>query len=363
MGGTLASLNSLLSVLEGKELKVDIFAMLHKGDFYGRLPNCTILGENAWLSHEVFHRSALVKAFVKLKLFLRKLFEYVGIDLYALYNYIGGKQIHSDEYDAVIGYDETMARIVCRYPAKKRINWIHCDYRRYAHGKDETKYYDRIDEVVCVSEFAKNVFLDIYPQYKDKVKAIHNVINVDLITQKAKEIIDDERFVTDKYTIVSCGRLDPVKQFSKIPKIAAKIKEQYQLPFSWYIIGSGTEAERKVIEAETNRNGMTEEVVMLGLKSNPYPYLAKADLYVCTSVSESFPMVVNEAKALCIPVVSNDFPSVKESLRDNVDGFICTIDEMANTIVKASQKTWVLDNSYYREHNSRIVELIELLIR
>ena len=363
MGGTLASLNSLLSVLEGKELKVDIFAMLHKGDFYGRLPNCTILGENAWLSHEVFHRSALVKAFVKLKLFLRKLFEYVGIDLYALYNYIGGKQIHSDEYDAVIGYDETMARIVCRYPAKKRINWIHCDYRRYAHGKDETKYYDRIDEVVCVSEFAKNVFLDIYPQYKDKVKAIHNVINVDLITQKAKEIIDDERFVTDKYTIVSCGRLDPVKQFSKIPKIAAKIKEQYQLPFSWYIIGSGTEAERKVIEAEINRNGMTEEVVMLGLKSNPYPYLAKADLYVCTSVSESFPMVVNEAKALCIPVVSNDFPSLKESLRDNIDGFICTLDEMANTIVKASQKTWVLDNSYYREHNSRIVELIELLIR
>lgn len=363
MGGTLASLNSLLSVLEGKDLKVDIFAMLHKGDFYGRLPNCTILGENAWLSHEVFHRSALVKAFVKLKLVLRKLFEHVGIDLYALYNYIGGKQIHSDEYDAVIGYDETMARIICRYPAKKRINWIHCDYRRYAQGKDETKYYDRIDEVICVSEFAKNVFTDIYPQYKDKVKTIHNVINVDLITQKAKESIDDKRFVTERYTIISCGRLDPVKQFSKIPKIAAKIKEQYQLPFRWYIIGSGIEAERQQIEAEINSNGVTDEVVMLGLKSNPYPYLAKADLYVCTSVSESFPMVVNEAKALCIPVVSNDFPSVKESLRDNVDGFICTIDEMANTIVKASQKTWVLDNSYYCEHNARIVELIELLIR
>jgi glycosyltransferase involved in cell wall biosynthesis len=362
MGGTLASLNSLLSVLEGKDLKVDIFAMLHKGDFYGRLPNCTILGENAWLSHDVFHRSALVKAFVKLKLVLRKLFEHVGIDLYALYNYIGGKQIHSDEYDAVIGYDETMARIICRYPAKKRINWIHCDYRRYAQGKDETKYYDRIDEVVCVSEFAKNVFTDIYPQYKDKVKTIHNVINLDLITQKAKESIDDKRFVTERYTIISCGRLDPVKQFSKIPKIAAKIKEQYQHPFRWYIIGSGIEAERQQIEAEIDSNGVTDEVVMLGLKSNPYPYLAKSDLYVCTSVSESFPMVVNEAKALCIPVVSNDFPSVKESLRDGIDGYVCTIDEMANTIVKASQTTWALDSSYYREHNARIVELVKALI-
>ena len=187
-------------------------------------------------------------------------------------------------------------------------------------------------------------------------------INVDLITQKAKESIDDKRFVTERYTIISCGRLDPVKQFSKIPKIAAKIKEQYQHPFRWYIIGSGIEAERQQIEAEIDSNGVTDEVVMLGLKSNPYPYLAKSDLYVCTSVSESFPMVVNEAKALCIPVVSNDFPSVKESLRDGIDGYVCTIDEMANTIVKASQTTWALDSSYYREHNARIVESVKALI-
>lgn len=362
MGGTLASLNSLLSVLDGAALKVDIFAMLHTGDFYGRLPNCTILGENAWLSHTIYHRSPFLKAFAKIRLVLRKLFECVGIDLYTIYNYIGGKQIHSDEYDAVIGFDETMARIICRYPAKKRINWIHCDYRRYAQGKNETKYYDQIDEVVCVSEFAKNVFTDIYPQYRNKVKAIHNVINVDLITQKAKDVIDDERFVTDRYTIVSCGRLDPVKQFSKIPSIAARIKEEYQLPFRWYIIGSGEESERLAIEAEIDSNNVADEVIMLGVKNNPYPYMAKANLYVCTSVSESFPMVVNEAKALCLPVVSNDFPSVKESLSDSIDGYVCTIKEMPIFIEKAAKRTWSLDNSYYGKQNASIVESIKRII-
>ena len=99
------------------------------------------------------------------------------------------------------------------------------------------------------------------------------------------------------------------------------------------------------------------------MKSNPYPYLAKVSLYVCTSVSESFQMVVNEVKALCIPVVSNDFTSVKESLRDGIDGYICTTDEMAKTIVKASQKVWELDSSYYREHNARIVESIKTLLK
>ena len=362
MGGTLASLNSLLSVLGEKDLKIDVFAMQHKGDFYGRLPNCAILGENAWLSHAVFHRSLIVKAFVKIRLVLRKLLEYVGIDLYPFFSYIGGKLIHSEEYDAVIGYDEMMARIISYYPAKKRINWIHCDYRRYAKGKNETKYYDRIDEVVCVSEFAKNVFTDIYPQYKGRVKAIQNVINVDLIENKAKEVIEDSLFSTDGYTIVSCGRLDPVKQFSKIPSIAVQLKECYDYPFKWYIIGSGDATEQRAIITEIQKHQVAENVIMLGMKSNPYPYIAKANLYVCTSVSESFPMAVNEAKALCVPVVSNDFPSVKESLRDGIDGYVCAMDEMANTIVKAAQQSWELDNSYYEEHNAQIIGSIKALV-
>ena len=41
---------------------------------------------------------------------------------------------------------------------------------------------------------------------------------------------------------------------------------------------------------------------------------------------------MNEAKALGIPVVSNTFPSVKESLVDGVDGCIVSIDEMPGVI-------------------------------
>ena len=60
----------------------------------------------------------------------------------------------------------------------------------------------------------KKVFSEVYPQYADKVHAIHNIINVEDVRLKAKEAIEDTRFSTDTYTIVSCGRLDPVKQFS-----------------------------------------------------------------------------------------------------------------------------------------------------
>ena len=78
---------------------------------------------------------------------------------------------------------------------------------------------------------------------------------------------------------------------------------------------------------------------MLGQQESIYSYLARCDLYVSTSISESFPMIVNEAKALSIPVISNDFPSVRESINEKTDGIICNYENMAQCIVDTMMKT------------------------
>lgn len=362
IGGTMSSLYSLLSVLDPNRIQVDIFSRVHSGPYYNRMPNCTILKENIWLSHTIFERSIFAKIATKLLLVIRKALEPVGIDMYALYHRIGGKQIHSDEYDAVIGYDESMARLISYFPAKKRINWIHSDYRRFAQGRDETKYYDKIDAVVCVSNFVKGVFSEVYPQYADKVCAIHNVINVEDIRKKAQEAIDDTRFKTDAYTIVSCGRLDPVKQFSLIPRLAAQLKEKETKPFKWYIIGGGNYSEQQAIEAEIVKHNVQDTVSVLGMKKNVYPYIAKSDLYVCTSSSESYPMVVNEAKALLIPVISNNFPSAAESIRNGVEGVICTIEKMVDCIINQMKQPLVISAGSYQNETPSIIRDFEALL-
>ena len=362
IGGTMSSLYSLLSVLNTDKIQVDIFSRVHCGPYYKRMPNCTILKENIWLSHTIYERFIFAKIATKLFLLIRKALEPVGIDMYALYHRIGGKQIHSDEYDAVIGYDESMARLISYFPAKKRINWIHSDYRRFIQGRDESKYYDKIDAVVCVSNYVKGVFSEVYPQYADKVYAIHNVINVGDIRKKAQEAIDDTRFTTDAYTIVSCGRLDPVKQFSLIPGLAAQLKAKGAKPFKWYIIGGGNYAEQQAIEAEIAKHNVQDTISVLGMKKNVYPYIAKSDLYVCTSLSESYPMVVNEAKALMIPVISNNFPSAAESIRNGVDGVICTKDDMVGCIMNQMNQPLVINPSDYNDETAHIVEQVEALL-
>lgn len=362
IGGTMSSLYSLLSVLDPNKIQVDIFSRVHSGPYYNRMPNCTILKENIWLSHTIFERSIFAKIAAKILLVIRKALEPVGIDMYALYHRIGGKQIHSDEYDAVIGYDESMARLISYFPAKKRINWIHSDYRRFAQGRDETKYYDKIDAVVCVSNFVKDVFSEVYPKYSDKVFAIHNVINVEDIRKKAQESIDDTRFTTDSYTIVSCGRLDPVKQFSLIPGLTAQLKAKGAMPFKWFIIGGGNDTEQHAIETEIVKQNMKDAVFILGMKENVYPYIAKSDLYVCTSSSESYPMVVNEAKALLIPVISNNFPSAAESIRNGVDGVICTMEEIEVCILKQMEQPLSICVDSYLDETPIILEQFQSLL-
>lgn len=335
IGGITVSLYSLLSMINPSRLKVDVFAS-PVGPYKGKMPNCTELPENLWLSYPMVNGNASVKVFQTLVYGTRYLLSKIHINTFPLLHWIGGKSLRSDQYDAVVCFSEGLAYTVCSFPAKKLIQWIHCDYSRHLEHKNpkfEHYAYQRFDKVVCVSEFAKGVFSEIYPEFADKTIAIHNVINVEDIQTKAKMCDDlDGRFKTDVFTIVSCGRLDPVKQFSKIPEIASQIKTKTDKPFRWYIIGGGFQEEQKLIETEITKFGLEKTVILLGAKTNAYPYMAKADLYVCTSSSESFPLVVNEAKALGVPIISNGFPSVRESVEDGVDGYITKLDIMSQQI-------------------------------
>ena len=51
IGGTIVSLHSLLSVIDTMKYEIDLFALVREGAYLDRMPNCTILPENIWLSH------------------------------------------------------------------------------------------------------------------------------------------------------------------------------------------------------------------------------------------------------------------------------------------------------------------------
>ena len=61
---------------------------------------------------------------------------------------------------------------------------------------------------------------------------------------------------------------------------------------------------------------------MEGFQSNPYSYMKRSDLYVCSSYVEGFSTVVSEAVILGIPVVTTESSGMREILGDSEYGLI-----------------------------------------
>ncbi|MBP5692303.1 MAG: glycosyltransferase, partial [Bacteroidales bacterium] len=92
----------------------------------------------------------------------------------------------------------------------------------------------------------------------------------------------------------------------------------------WYLIGYGQDESQ--IRDEILKAGVTENVVILGKKSNPYPYIQACDIYVRPSRYEGNSVTVREAQMLEKPVVITNYSTASSQLEDGVDGFIVPLD-------------------------------------
>ena len=72
--------------------------------------------------------------------------------------------------------------------------------------------------------------------------------------------------------------------------------------------------------------GMENHVIILGKRTNPYPYIKACDIYVQPSRYEGKSVTVREAQMLCKPVVVTNYPTASSQIIDDVDGKIVPMD-------------------------------------
>ncbi len=71
---------------------------------------------------------------------------------------------------------------------------------------------------------------------------------------------------------------------------------------------------------------MENNVVILGKKSNPYPYIRECDVYIQPSLYEGKCVAVREAQILGKPVIITSYPTASSQLSEGVDGLIVPLD-------------------------------------
>ena len=344
-GGTNRALLNMLQVIDTSRYKIEILALTPTGPYKEFLAKYTLLPrQNLIYFYSIpfksvcsskFRRSegfigTIKFIFVKCytKLFLKSDFHRIEKKT--------AKRLSQNNYDVVVAFQEELVTEFCSFiNAKKKIAWVHCDYSRCNrdYSLDPVMIYSAYDHIVAVSEATATNFCQIIPEVSDKVMCIHNVLIQSEIKKMAKKMPEDDRFCTEDFTLVSLGRIDPVKRFSAIPEMALYLKNS-GIPFRWYIIGEGDEAETQKIKKKIQECGVSKNVILLGIKDNPYPYIARASVLICPSSSEACPYVVNEARALHVPVVAADFASAIEFVQNGVNGFIAPLDQIATILEK-----------------------------
>ena len=126
--------------------------------------------------------------------------------------------------------------------------------------------------------------------------------------------------------LLSVGRFCTAKNYDNLPFICKHLVEM-GVDVRWYIIGFG--GDEPLIRAKIAEAGMEKHVIILGKRSNPYPYIKACDIYVQPSRYEGKSVTVREAQMLCKPVVVTNYPTASSQIENGVDGVIVPMDNRA----------------------------------
>ena len=237
------------------------------------------------------------------------------------------KYFVKEKYDIIVGYLEGIStRIIsgCSDQETKKVAWIHIEPKsrqqfEYAYGSTNKlqRAYNSMDKIICVSENIKKSFTDLW-EIKASVEVLYNINESDKIIKFSKES-QEEMEESESVNIISVGRLVEQKGYDRLINVHKKLLEN-GIKQNVFIVGEGR--LREDLEKQIKRENVQDTFQLIGFKENPYKYVAKADLFVCSSRSEGFSTAVTESLILGIPVVSTEVSGAGELLGDNEYGII-----------------------------------------
>ena len=340
VGGVEKSLVSLLEEIDCNKYDVTLLLLKDFGGFMNQIPNWVkIIFIKEYTDIESLVNNpplSEIKKCIKKKEYVFSLQLFIGYLYFkftrnmAIYYYFVFKNIPkiNDSYDVAIAYSSLIPYLTyfvnSHIKANKKYGWIHFDVKKLVINKN-TLYvlHKNLDRIYVVSREALESFIDIFPKLKDKCELKYNVISRSYIERQSRVKVD--LLDSNSFKIITLGRISKEKGQDIIPNIVKNLLDK-NYDIKWYLIGDGKLIES--IKKSMENLKLNNEIVFLGTKINPYPYLKQADLYVQPSRYEGYCISLAEAKTLYLPIVTTDFAGAKEQITHRFNGSIVRFDEV-----------------------------------
>lgn len=256
---------------------------------------------------------------------------------------------------------------VARTASKNNTLWVHNNYLDFFE-KDIEKYKEffnnisakEFKNIIFVSNYDKNNFEENFPELKDRIKVINNLIDYKSILEKANESIDRKK--DNEITFINVGRHDEKqKRLSRIIEAVEMLKKD-NIKCKVLLVGDGPEKEK--YENFVKEKQLEDYIVFLGAQKNPYPYFKISDCFLMSSEYEGYPVVFIESLILGLPIITTDISDSKEDI-ENKYGIVTN--KSSENIYKA-MKTFIQDGIKiedefdYKKYNEQILDKLEKII-
>ncbi|WP_082238748.1 glycosyltransferase [Niameybacter massiliensis] len=336
IGGVERSLLGLLNAIDYSQYEVDLFLCRQEGEFIPAIPeevhllpelrpytlfqksiSETLHTQNLWIG--------IIRILCKVQLKLRQcLGKNVSDSLLTAYCKASLPflpPISDKQYDIALSFLTPHYFAKYKAQAKQHIAWIHTDYTALnINQKLESKMWGAYDHIAAVSTQCGAAFKKVFPEHEHKVIEIENILSETLVRQEAMtDVIDEMPKEEDTIRLCTVGRFSTAKAFDNAIRLCRLLLDR-GCKVKWYAVGyGGDEPMLRTLIEELN---VQEDFIILGKRSNPYPYMKACDIYVQPSRYEGKAVAVREAQILGKPVIITNFETASSQLQDGIDGMI-----------------------------------------
>ncbi len=244
------------------------------------------------------------------------------------------KQVKNLDCDYVLSTRIEFAEMLSNYAPKNVVTMtqehLHDDSEKYV-GRAK-KAFAGLDYLLVLCDGSRENF----SRWLEDNKRIRIVQIPNILSS-----VPDESSPLSGCRLVSVGRLHPVKNFEALIEVFSLVEKR--IPEACLTIVGGGEEEGN-LKTLVKEKGLEDKVTITGMVSaeEVKDYMLSSDLYVMTSHTECFPMVLLEASSVGLPMIAFDVPVGPRSIiHEGENGFLV---EYPNTGLMADKIVHLLES-------------------
>ena len=368
-GGVSKSMVSLLNVWDRDKYDTSLLLCCKEGDVFSKyLPEKVkviynpiiehVMGEFSSVKWLFLHGHILLSIGVLLRLLLSRISKSLSGELIAKMMPI----VSDVHYDLIVDYggQQLLYYMVNKLSATKKVSFFHSDYSKWSfYYNADRKYYPIVDHIFTISQTCVDSLKHFFPNCADKVSIMENISSPTIIRQQSLESIGefkkhiDQMKANGNTILCTIGHICRGKGFDLAIE-ASDILKRNGINFKWIFIGKVLEEDLLKLIADKE---LDDNVLLVGIQSNPYPYIGISDIVVHPSRFEGKSIALDEAKILCKPIVVTNFSTVGDQFENGKNGTICEMSgkAVANAIIELINDS-SLQDSYRMYLESHIID-------